>query len=88
MHQNSAYGMFFKIQSEMVRNKVKKKKKGRTTKLGLDVNFEPRLGNSVTLLHCSRFSILQREKKNCYGSCITIEILKITMEVEKFVFEF
>ena len=63
MHQNSAYGMFFKIQSEMVRNKVKKKKKGRTTKLGLDVNFEPRLGNSVTLLHCSRFSILEREKK-------------------------
>ena len=63
MHQNSAYGMFFKIQSEMVRNKVKKKKNGRTTKLGLDVNFEPRLGNSVTLLHCSRFSILEREKK-------------------------
>ena len=60
MHQNSAYGMFFKIQSEMVRNKVKK---GKTTKLGLDVNFEPRLGNSVTLLHCSRFSILEREKK-------------------------
>ena len=74
MHQNSAYGMFFKIQSEMVRNKVKKKKKGRTTKLGLDVNFEPRLGNSGTLLHCSRFYILER-KKNCYGSCITIKIL-------------